>query len=157
MHESKIRNEFDPILPEIPFTACPIRASLGVLGRKWTLLILRDMTFLKNMKFSQILRSNPGLTPRALSIRLRDLQREGLIDKIVNPKDRRGISYRLTQKGKDSTPILTAFIQYGMRHHAKQVFEDGKPRRLTDVFPQLQSQLLGKFILAYANDTKSSK
>lgn len=149
-----LQTENQPILPEYHFAACPIRASLGVLGRKWTLLILRDMAFLKIAKFSQLLKNNQGLTPRALSLRLRDLQREGLIERIVNSKENRDIKYKLTQRGRDSIPILTAFIQYGMKHHAERVFEDGKPRTLNQVFPQEQETLLGQLI-TYATVAKN--
>jgi DNA-binding HxlR family transcriptional regulator len=140
----------------VPFNACPIRASLGIFGKKWTLLILRDIAFLKMSKFNQILKNNQGLSPRALSMRLRDLQHEELIEKIVSSEDGRDINYRLTRKGRDSIPILTTFIQFGMRHYAKRVFKDGKPRRLRDVFPERQPLMLGKLILAYADETKAT-
>ncbi|MEE8231973.1 MAG: hypothetical protein V3R46_01470, partial [Thermoplasmata archaeon] len=44
----------------------------------------------------------------------------------------------------DAIPILTAFIQYGMRHHADRVFEDREPRALGDVFPGQQDRMLGR-------------
>lgn len=143
------------IIPKVPFRACPIRASLGIFGKKWTLLVLRDMAFLGKMKFSQILKNNPGLTPRALSMRLRDLRREALIERIVSPRQNRDIRYQLTQKGRDSMPILTAFIQYGIRHYSEQVFEDGKPRQLNQVFPDKQQLMLGKLLLTYAEEAKT--
>src|SRR5713101_1569152 len=62
----------DPIIPRVPFEVCPIRSSLGVLGKKWTLLVMRDVAFYRLVKFSQILKNNPGLTPRVLSLRLVD-------------------------------------------------------------------------------------
>jgi len=84
------------------------------LGRKWTLLILRDMAFLKLTKFGQILRNNPGLTPRVLSRRLRQMQQEGLVERVVaNDK----VAYRLTSRGEDAVFILLAFLRYGIRHH----------------------------------------
>src|SRR5712692_6624939 len=87
----------EPILPEIPFESCPIRLSLGCLGRRWALIVLRDVAFLRDMTFSQILRRNPGLTPRALSMRLRDLQEEGVIERLEDSLDNRKVHYRLTQ------------------------------------------------------------
>lgn len=133
----------EPILPRIPFAFCPIRASLGSLGRKWALLALRDIAFFRNVTFGRILRNNPGLTPRVLSMRLKDLREEGLIERLVEPEDGRDIRYRLTSKGDDIIPILTAFIQYGIRHHADRVFEDEKPRGLGVVFPEPRDVLLG--------------
>ena len=139
----------EPIIPRVTFTNCPIRESLGIFGRKWALLVLRDIAFLKIDRFSKILANNPGLTPRVLSMRLRDLVKEGLVDRMGNPKDRLDVRYRLTKKGRDCMPILTAFIQYGMFYRAERVFEDKRPRNLNQVFPEKQKPLLGQ-LMAYA-------
>ena len=102
------------IYPLLAYQADPIRESVKWLGRKWTLLILRDMAFLKLTKFGQILRNNPGLTPRVLSRRLRQMQQEGLVERVVaNDK----VAYRLTSRGEDAVFILLAFLRYGIRHH----------------------------------------
>ncbi|MCJ2519865.1 MAG: helix-turn-helix transcriptional regulator [Candidatus Thermoplasmatota archaeon] len=132
-----------PIIPEIPFESCPIRASLGVLGRKWACLVLRDVAFFGEMTFTRILRNNPGMTPRILSIRLRDLKEEGVIERIEDPSNPRNVTYRLTRKGEDAIPILTSLIQYGMLYHANRVFGDGKSRQLGEVFPGKQRTMLG--------------
>src|SRR2546422_10806563 len=89
----------EPIFPKVVPVACPVRASLGVLGRKWALLILRDIAFYRNVRFSDILKSNHGLTPRVLSFRLRELQREGLITRSVRRGNDKDIFYDLTLKG----------------------------------------------------------
>ncbi|MFQ5907254.1 MAG: winged helix-turn-helix transcriptional regulator [Thermoplasmata archaeon] len=138
-------------MPRIPFDACPIRASLGALGRKWACLVLRDVAFFGDMTFSRILRNNPGLTPRVLSMRLRDLRAEGLIDRLVNPENSKDVRYRLSLQGKDAIPILTALIQYGIRHHADRVFEDRRPREIAEVFPGAQERMLGR-LAEYAAD-----
>lgn len=134
----------EPILPQISFEQCPIRASLGSLGRKWALLVLRDIVFFHDVTFSAIMRSNKGMTPRILSMRLKDLRKEGLIERFVNGEDEREVRYRLTPKGRDIVPILTAFIQYGIRHHADVVFKDEKPRELERIFPGKQAYMLGR-------------
>jgi DNA-binding HxlR family transcriptional regulator len=103
------------IYPLLAYQADPLRESIKRLGRKWTLLILRDMAFLKLTRFGQILRNNPGLTPRVLSRRLRQMQEEGLVNRILTD---RKVSYRLTSRGEDAVFILLAFLRYGTRHHA---------------------------------------
>jgi len=102
------------IYPLLAYQADPIRESVKWLGRKWTLLILRDMAFLKLTKFGQILRNNPGLTPRVLSRRLRQMQQEGLVERVVADDK---VAYRLTSRGEDAVFILLAFLRYGIRHH----------------------------------------
>jgi len=109
-------------LPKLSYQADPIRDSLKVLGRKWTLLILRDIAFLRLRRFGQIRRNNRGLTPRVLSRRLGQMREEGLL----NRKERgRAVYYQLTTRGEDAIYVLLALLRYGIRHH-------GGPRNAFD-------------------------
>lgn len=132
----------ESVLPRIPYESCPIRLSLGCLGKKWALLILRDIAFLHSLTFSEILHRNTGLTPRALSIRLKELQKEGVIDRVVDDHDNRKVHYRLTRQGRDVVPILTALIQYGIRYHADRIFKDEKPRELDNLYMENQKEFM---------------
>jgi DNA-binding HxlR family transcriptional regulator len=115
------------LLPLLAYQGDPIRASLAVLGTKWTLLLLRDMAFLKLDRFGQLQRNNPGLTPRVLSRRLAQLQEEGCITRT----EAGGlVTYALTAKGEDAIYILLALLRYGLRHHAP------KGMRAIDLVPE---------------------
>jgi len=99
----------------LAYQADPIRESLKLLGRKWTLLIIRDIAFLKFQRFGQILKNNPGLTPRILSRRLQQMRDEGLVSKTESST---GFSvYALTPKGEDAVYILLAMLRFGIRHY----------------------------------------
>ena len=102
----------------------PIRNSVKSLGAKWTLLILRDIGFLKLNRFGQILRNNPGLTARVLSRRLREMRKEGLLDRRVMTG---AVTYELTSRGEDAVFILLAFLRYGLKHHQGQRVALSKP------------------------------
>ena len=91
----------------------PIRSSVKSLGAKWTLLILRDIAFLRLNRFGGILRNNPGLTARVLSRRLGEMRREGLVERKVSRSE---VSYKLTSRGEDAIFILLAFLRYGLKH-----------------------------------------
>lgn len=138
-------DSFVPSAPAGPLKDCPIAASLGVVGRKWALLVLRDVTFRPGVSFAQIRRNNPGLGNRSLSLRLRQLQEEGLIVRSVVEGDGGRMGYHLTAKGRDLVPVLTAFMQYGIRHHADRVFEDGRARSLAEVLPTGREYWAGEF------------
>jgi DNA-binding HxlR family transcriptional regulator len=131
---------------------CPVAATLGILGRKWSIVILRDLTFLSDLTFGQILSRNPGLTPRVLSFRLRELRAEEIVEKVADARDERKSHYRLTAKGRDAIPVLTAMAAFGMKHLSAKVFEDGKPRSLGDVFPGQAHHLLGDLDLYAVRD-----
>ena len=127
--------------PGIPFISCPVKETLGTLGRRWTLLILRDVGVYGKERFSSILQANPGLTARVLSRRLSELQREGLIERTAS--SRKDVRYTLTPKGRDSLPILAAIVAYGISHHADRVFADGRPRGIREAFPFAHATLVG--------------
>jgi DNA-binding HxlR family transcriptional regulator len=129
----------EPLLPTVAFKNCPIRVSVGVLGKKWTLLILRDIAFLKIERFNQILRSLPGLTPRVLTLRLKELQESGIIEPVIIQRRPKLVRWRLTKMGKDTIPILMSFISFGATWYPRTVFEDGKPRTIEELFPSLSA------------------
>jgi DNA-binding HxlR family transcriptional regulator len=151
-HKFDLPNEHadDVLLPKISFIKCPIKTSLGVLGKKWTILILRDIGFRKINRFNRILESIPGLTPRVLSMRLRELEKEGFI----KCKQEKRIStiiviWNLTEKGKDTLPILLMISAFSFKWYSEFIFEDKKPRKLNEVFPQPQAR---KMILNYLKE-----
>ncbi len=102
-------------MPRLVYQQDPIRESLKALGAKWTLLILRDVGFLRLNRFGRIRQNNPGLTARVLSRRLRDMQREGLVER--NAK-KTVVTYSLTPRGEDAIYILLALLRYGLKYHA---------------------------------------
>ena len=119
---------------KVDFENCPVQASLGTLGRKWSLLILRNIALFEKHRFNEMLKVTPGLSKRVLSMKLRELEQEGFI-KIAE----RGTKYtrwELTEKGKDALPILMTLVQFGSKWYAEQVFEDGRPRALREVFDE---------------------
>jgi DNA-binding HxlR family transcriptional regulator len=124
-------------LPTVPFKTCPIQRSLGVMGRKWTMLILRDIGFLKIDRFNQILKATPGLTPRVLSLRLHELESEGFIQPIEVRANPHMVRWALTEKGKDTFPVLMSFIEFGSKWYSAEVFADSRPRGLQELFPSL--------------------
>ncbi|MGP8078791.1 MAG: winged helix-turn-helix transcriptional regulator [Thermoplasmata archaeon] len=131
--------------PAVPLEACPIATTLGTLGRKWTLTVLRDIAFFPDASFSLILRNNPGLRPRTLSLRLKQLAGEGLVIKSPPADGTRRRSYRLSEKGLQVWPILATLAQFGVQNHPQVVFADARPRNLEEVFPTGMDVMLGRF------------
>jgi len=126
--------------PDVRFQQCPIKASMGVLGRKWTTLILRDVGFRKIDRFNHLLESVPGLTPRVLSMRLKELERDGIIRKIEDQNSPAVVRWTLTEKGEDTLPILTRLMAFGAKWYAREVFEDKVPRSLNEIFTKPEAQ-----------------
>lgn len=134
------------ILPQVSFSQCPIKTSLGVLGKKWTMLIIRDIGIHKIERFNRLLDHIPGLTPRVLSLRLKELEREGLIECTEEKRFPMMVLWRLTEKGKDTLPILMLLAAFGSKWYSHVVFEDKMPRKINELFPLLKA---GEIIRGY--------
>jgi DNA-binding HxlR family transcriptional regulator len=91
---------------------CPVGMDLAALGKKWSFHILKDIGMLEIDRFNHILRSIPGLTPRVLIMRLNELERCGLIRPIKIKEKPRLVRWVLTEKGKDTIPILRGYTSY---------------------------------------------
>jgi DNA-binding HxlR family transcriptional regulator len=148
--KKKLDHNYDKeiiIQPQVKFVNCPIRTSLGILGKKWTILIIRDIGVRKINRFNRILDSIPGLTPRVLSMRLKELEKEGLIECIEKKKSSTMmVLWRLTEKGKDILPILMQMVAFSSKWYADVIFEDKRPRRFSEIFPQPEAR---EMIMSY--------
>jgi DNA-binding HxlR family transcriptional regulator len=121
-------------LPTVKFKTCPIEVTIRILGKKWTLLILRDIALLKISRFNQIRRSLPGLTPRVLIMRLHELEECGVIQATVIKDVPRIVKWSLTEKGKDTVPILLSTMSFGAKWYAQDVFEDSRARSIEQIY-----------------------
>ncbi|ADB38101.1 winged helix-turn-helix transcriptional regulator [Spirosoma linguale] len=97
-------------------STCPISTSLDVLGDKWTLLILRDMVFAGKSTYGQFLQSAEKMATNVLADRLAVLESQGLLTKAVASDKKSKFTYRLTEKGVDTIPIIIELILWGTKH-----------------------------------------
>jgi DNA-binding HxlR family transcriptional regulator len=134
--KANTKGEADLGQPAVKFKDCPIKVTVAVLGKKWTLLILRDIALLKINRFNRIRQSLPGLTSRVLVMRLHELEKSGLIEAVVIKDKPRVVEWALTDKGKDTVPILLSIISFGAKWYPDKVFEDHLPRALEEIFPE---------------------
>jgi len=123
-------------LPAVKFKTCPIRVTMSILGKKWTILILRNIALFRINRFNQIRRTVPGLTPRVLVMRLNELEKSGFIQAVTIKDKPRLVEWTLTKKGQDTVPILMSIIEFGSKWYPDEVFEDGRPRTITEIYPK---------------------
>ena len=121
--------------------------SLGVLGKKWAFPILRELAVYKVERFNQFLASLPGISPKVLATRLRELERDGFIKKTVIKSDPpMVVHWSLTEKGIDTVPIGMMLAGFGAKWHADIVFSDKKPRVMNEIFNQEGMDFLKKYL-----------
>ena len=102
---------------------CTIASTLGILGEKWTFIVLRDV-FLGIRRFDDFI-EHTGIPRQVLSNRLASLVDQGLLrrESYQEPGERARYEYRLTDKGMDAYPILVALREWGDKYTGR----DGRP------------------------------
>jgi DNA-binding HxlR family transcriptional regulator len=90
-----------------------------VVCGKWTLLVIRDLAE-GSSRFCELERSLEGISPRTLSLRLRALEEEGIVERHTFPEVPPRVEYALTQKGEALVPLVEDMRRYGRRW----LFED---------------------------------
>ena len=103
-------------MDKIPESTCSIARSLGVLGERWTFLVLRE-AFLGATKFAEF-RGRLGVAPDVLSGRLATLVEFGVLarEPYQEPGARSRFAYRLTPAGQELLVVLGALQQWGDKH-----------------------------------------
>lgn len=114
--------------------SCPIDNTFKLIGKKFTVHILRNMTQLHQNRFNQFLDSIEGINPKTLSARLREMEKNGIIERSVFPGTPVKIEYAITKKGRALKPVLDQMAAFSMQYCSKQVFKDGKPRTYKNVY-----------------------
>jgi len=114
--------------------ACPIDNTFKIIGKKFTVHILRNITKLGQTRFNEFLESIEGINPKTLSARLREMERNGIIERRIYPGTPVKIEYSVTKKGMALDPVLEAMATFSMKYCAKDVFKDGKPRILKEIY-----------------------
>ncbi len=109
---------------------CPVFNTLSIIGKKFTLLLLRNMIFLKQKRFNEFLNSIEEINPKTLSIRLKELEKDGLIKREVFNETPVRIEYYLTEKGEALQPILEQMGLFSMKFCCERVFENPDPSKI---------------------------
>jgi DNA-binding HxlR family transcriptional regulator len=100
-------------MAKVPDASCSIERSLGVLGERWTFLILRE-AFFGVTRFAEF-RDRLGVAPDVLTDRLTTLVSHGVMQRepYQEPGSRSRFAYRLTPAGRDLQVVLGALQQWG--------------------------------------------
>jgi DNA-binding HxlR family transcriptional regulator len=94
--------------------SCPVFRTAEIVCGKWTLLVIRDLAD-GCSRFCELERSLQGISPRTLSLRLRALEEEGIVERSTFPEVPPRVEYALTEKGRALIPIVEDMRSYGQR------------------------------------------
>lgn len=101
---------------ELP--ACPVETTLMLIGNKWKVLILRDL-LPGTKRFGELKKSIGNVSQKVLTAQLRDMERNGLVNRKVYPEVPPRVEYSLTELGQSLKPILDAMWNWGEEFKAQ--------------------------------------
>jgi DNA-binding HxlR family transcriptional regulator len=103
---------------------CSIARALDVVGDRWTLLIVRELLVQGPCRFTDLRNGLPGIAPNLLSLRLKELEAAGLVDREDAPPPVATVLYTLTETGQALAPALRALGLWGLRFMGEERPDD---------------------------------
>ncbi|MDX5326065.1 MAG: helix-turn-helix transcriptional regulator [Bacteroidota bacterium] len=117
MKKVEIKSErFDEMVETVKkYGGCPVSATLKIIGGKWKPLILYFISVDVN-RFGLLQRMIPGCSKRMMTAHLRELERDGIIDRKVFAEVPPKVIYSLTDRGETLRPIFRELSKWGKEH-----------------------------------------
>ena len=99
--------------------ACPVEITMGLIGDKWKVLIIRDL-LTGTKRFGELKKSLNGITQKVLTNNLREMEASGLVNRKVYAEVPPRVEYSLTETGLSLKPILDSMVVWGNSYREKQ-------------------------------------
>ena len=93
---------------------CPVATTVQLIGNKWKLLILRNLVYNGKQRFTDFVKSIPGISKKVLTDNLRSLEENGIVEREVFAEVPPRVEYSLSDLGKTLKPVLDALKDWGV-------------------------------------------
>ncbi|WP_237175050.1 MULTISPECIES: winged helix-turn-helix transcriptional regulator [Paenibacillus] len=97
---------------------CPVEFTVNMIGGKYKLLILHNLSLLGVRRFNELRKEFPNITQRTLTRQLRELETDGLINRQVYSEIPPKVEYSLSETGKSLHSILYQIEEWGLNYIA---------------------------------------
>jgi DNA-binding HxlR family transcriptional regulator len=94
---------------------CPVEATVSVIGGKWKPQILYYL-YQGTQRHSDLKRGLPTITQRMLTLQLRELERDGIVQRTVYAEVPPKVEYSLTKLGQSLAPVMDAMVDWGEQY-----------------------------------------
>lgn len=102
---------------------CPITCTLDLLGDKWSLLIIRDILFMKKRYYCQFIDSPESISTNILANRLVKLEASHIITKKRDENDKKKFIYSPTKKALALIPVLVEMIKWSHSFNKETILD----------------------------------
>jgi len=109
--DSRYRIESLPMVGGGLDYSAPFQRAIELIGKRWTGAVVKAL-LPAPARFNQLLAGIPGISDRVLTERLRELETEGIVERLVDPGPPVRVSYRLTARGRALEPVLSAVMEW---------------------------------------------
>jgi len=106
---------------ELP--ACPVATTVGLIGNKWKLLILRNL-LAEPHRFGELRKTIPGISQKVLTDNLRSLEEDGIIVRTIFAEVPPRVEYKLSELGDTMRPIISAMEKWGLDYQQDRKSQD---------------------------------
>ena len=93
-------------------TGCAVEATLSVIGGVWKPVLLFHLLG-GTLRFNALCRLTPSATPRMITLQLRELEADGIVQRTVYPEVPPKVEYALTPLGRTLEPVLLSMREWG--------------------------------------------
>lgn len=98
-----------------PDDNCPVRNVLCRLGDKWSMLVLITLNANGTMRFSDIHKTIADVSQRMLTVTLRSLENDGLVERKVYAEVPPRVEYELTERGRSLIPHIEGLVGWALQ------------------------------------------
>jgi len=100
----------------MPRSNCAIDATMSLIEGRWKAVIMCKLAKGGDLRFNQFLKGIDGVSPRMLTRQLKELERDGLISRVMFNEMPPRVEYSLTEKGWSMMPVLSALSEWGVKN-----------------------------------------
>ncbi|WP_280352480.1 winged helix-turn-helix transcriptional regulator, partial [Nocardia abscessus] len=102
--------------PETPIDPCPITPVIDLVFGRWSTQVLWVLIHDGRLRFTELQQRIPGLTPKVLTQRLRQLERDGLVARTYHPEVPPRVEYEATPLAATLTPVFSSIVAWSGEH-----------------------------------------
>ncbi|QNP48710.1 winged helix-turn-helix transcriptional regulator [Diaphorobacter aerolatus] len=99
-------------------SGCSVEVTLSVMGGTWKPIIIFKLMEGRRLRFMELSREIPSVTQRMLTLQLRELEADGIVERTVYAEVPPRVDYELTQLGRSLKPVLLAMREWGVAYTA---------------------------------------